>query len=86
MNWPETSALPRIWLLKSICYVQTEGLSGAETVALCREAALNAMRDSLQATAVNHEHFIRARLSIKPRITSEMLAFYRQFQAQNDAG
>ncbi len=38
----------------------TDGYSGAEMVAVCREAALTAMRGDLQCTRIMHAHFAAA--------------------------
>ena len=59
------------------------GLSGAEIAALCREAALVAMEQSVQARELTHEHFVRARERITPRITQEMLQFYADYRARS---
>jgi SpoVK/Ycf46/Vps4 family AAA+-type ATPase len=58
----------------------TEGFSGAETVAVCQEAAMMAMDENLNTPYVYMRHFVKATLSITPRITAEMLAFYDDFR------
>ncbi len=39
---------------------RSEGFTGADLAALVREAALAALIESLQATAVNQDHFSKA--------------------------
>jgi len=39
---------------------RSEGFTGADLAALVREAALAALTESLQATAVNQDHFSKA--------------------------
>ncbi len=38
----------------------TNGMSGADLEGVCREAALNALRDSVQASVVSARHFLAA--------------------------
>ena len=47
-------------VLVDVVVASTDGYSGAEMVAVCREAALTAMRNDLQCTRVMHAHFIAA--------------------------
>ncbi|KAJ8327454.1 AAA+-type ATPase [Batrachochytrium dendrobatidis] len=58
----------------------TEGFSGAETMAVCQEAALHAMEEDLHALCVFQRHFIDAIKRITPRITPRMLEFYDNFR------
>jgi SpoVK/Ycf46/Vps4 family AAA+-type ATPase len=58
---------------------RTDGYSGAELVAMCREAAYQALRQDLNCEKVMLEHFEKALASVKPRITREMLSFYESF-------
>lgn len=62
--------------------LRTEGFSGAELAALCREASLEALTESLDAATVGAVHFERALARMRPQITADMLAFYRSFQRQ----
>jgi AAA family ATPase len=59
---------------------ETPGFSGAELAALCREAALCAMEEDLDAPCIEHRHFDAARLRVLPQITSAMLAYYARFE------
>eukprot|EP00051_Salpingoeca_urceolata_P016906 m.227460 g.227460 ORF g.227460 m.227460 type:complete len:794 (-) comp18815_c0_seq2:96-2477(-) len=46
----------------------TPGCSGAELENLCREAALRALRDSIEATRVHRQHFEAALASVVPNV------------------
>ncbi|KAJ2159430.1 AAA+-type ATPase [Coemansia sp. RSA 552] len=59
---------------------RSAGFSGAEVVALCQEAGIEAMREDAGAQHVAMRHFARCLAAAKPRITPEMIEFYRQFQ------
>ena len=59
----------------------TDGHSGAEVVAICREAALNAMKeDPSGASMVTAAHFAVAMENVPRNITPEMLEFYARYQ------
>lgn len=55
------------------------GMSGAEIEAVCREAALMALEDSLDAQVVRWTHFERALLVVKPRTNKDMLIGYDEY-------
>ncbi|CAO3680002.1 unnamed protein product [Umbelopsis ramanniana] len=63
--------------------LKTDGYSGAEVVAICQEAALQAMEDDIDAQFIRQEHFVRAIRSMKKRITPEMLQFYDDFRSKS---
>ncbi|KAG2386675.1 hypothetical protein C9374_002419 [Naegleria lovaniensis] len=63
----------------------TENYSGAEMTALCREAAYLALQENIHAEYVEFKHFEAARRTILPRITQEMLDFYKEFANKNRA-
>lgn len=62
----------------------SEGFSGAETVAVCQQAALAAMEESVTIEFVEHRHFLAAIRNTTKRITPEVLAFYHAFQAKSN--
>ncbi|KAH8555568.1 P-loop containing nucleoside triphosphate hydrolase protein [Umbelopsis sp. PMI_123] len=62
---------------------KTEGYSGAEVVAICQEAALQAMEDDIDVQCIQQEHFMRAIQSMKKRITPEMIQFYDDFRSKS---
>ncbi|KAL1918848.1 uncharacterized protein VTP21DRAFT_2870 [Calcarisporiella thermophila] len=47
---------------------KTEGCSGADIENLCREAALLALRESIQEDKVTHENLLRARIGVRPSL------------------
>jgi AAA family ATPase len=59
----------------------SDGFSGAEVAAVCREACLLAIRESREATQfVSHRHLAAALAGITPAITPAMLAYYHGLQ------
>ncbi|KAJ2716842.1 AAA+-type ATPase [Coemansia spiralis] len=62
---------------------RTAGYSGAEVVALCQEAAMEALADDPDAQHVEMCHFDRCLTRFRPRITPEMLKFYAAFQKRS---
>jgi len=54
----------------------TEGYSGADLEAICREAALNALRKNKNAKKVTMKDFEGALKEIKPSLTKDMNKFY----------
>ncbi len=60
-----------------------KGLSGAEIAACCREAALKAMHENLNAQEVQLAHFVSAFEEVKPRITKAMLDFFKKYQEES---
>ena len=57
---------------------RTEGFSGADIEALCREAALNALRRDINAKEVTKQDFEEAFKVITPSVTKEMNKFYER--------
>ena len=55
------------------------GYSGADVEALCREAALNALRTNADAKEVSADDFTTAMENIKPSITPDMETWYQSF-------
>jgi len=58
----------------------TEGYSGADIEALCKEAAMNALREDINAKEVKMKHFEDAMKKITPSISKEMINFYKRFE------
>jgi SpoVK/Ycf46/Vps4 family AAA+-type ATPase len=56
-----------------------EGYSGAELAGLCRDAAIRAMEECINVKEIEMKHFVAAAKSVKPRITQEMLQFYKNY-------
>ena len=60
----------------------SKGYSGADIEALCREAALNALRQNIKAKEVNLNDFKSAMKNIGPSIRPDMEAWYKSFIRQ----
>ncbi len=57
----------------------TEGYSGADIEAVCREAALMALRENLKAKEVKMKHFEEVLKKIKPSLTNVNVKAYEEF-------
>jgi transitional endoplasmic reticulum ATPase len=57
---------------------ETEGYSGADIEALCREAALFALREDVKAKTVESKHFEKALKKVKPSITEDVFKRYQK--------
>ncbi len=57
----------------------TEGYSGADIEAVCREAALTALRENLKAKEVKMKHFEEVLKKIKPSLTNVNVKAYEEF-------
>jgi transitional endoplasmic reticulum ATPase len=60
----------------------SQNYSGADIDALCREAAMHALRGDVNAKEVAMEHFQEAMKIIGPSITSDMEKWYKSFMKQ----
>uniref|UniRef100_A0A1I7UC09 AAA domain-containing protein n=1 Tax=Caenorhabditis tropicalis TaxID=1561998 RepID=A0A1I7UC09_9PELO len=60
---------------------RTSGYSGAELVAVCRTAAMFAMRENIEATIVKWTHFEAALLAVVSRTEAYLLEIYEDFKA-----
>ena len=58
----------------------TEGYAGADIEAVCREAAIYALRKDFNAKSVEEEHFIEALNKVKPSITKEIEQAYKEIK------
>jgi transitional endoplasmic reticulum ATPase len=58
---------------------RTEGFSGADIEALCREAAMNALREDIKAKEVKKKHFEEALKKFTPSLTKEVQDHYQKF-------
>lgn len=57
---------------------KTEGYSGADLEAVCREAGLNALRSNMSATEIGKKDFSEALNKIKPSITEDVFSRYKK--------
>ena len=83
-----------LWEIHFVCIVldadvsvedlakRTEGYSGAEICAVCKEAAIFALRDSIEAKTVNGKHFDSAYDLVKPRLDCNSIKYYEDFSAK----
>ena len=62
---------------------KARGYSGADVEALCREAAMNALRDSIDAKEVSRKDFDIAMEMVKPSINEKMEEYYAQFSERS---
>ncbi len=58
---------------------KTEGYSGADIAAVCKEAGMLALREDLKAEEVSKEHFEEALKSVGPSITKDITDTYKEF-------
>jgi len=61
-----------------------DGLTGADIEAICREAALIAMRGNKKT--VSKSNFIEAISRIRPTVTPDMLEYYSKMEAKLTSG
>lgn len=62
---------------------KTEGFSGADLDALCREAGMYALRENKNAKEVTMKHFDNALNDVKPSLSKPILDFYSQFDERS---
>jgi transitional endoplasmic reticulum ATPase len=62
---------------------KTEGFSGADLDALCREAGMYALRENKNAKEVTMKHFDNALNDVKPSLSKPVLDFYSQFDERS---
>lgn len=58
----------------------TEGYSGAEIEAVCKEAALKALEDSFDILEISSKYFAKALHIVKPRTSPELLQLYEEYE------
>ena len=59
---------------------KTEGYSGADLAAVCKEAALTALRENKNAKEVKAKHFEAALKKIKPSITKDQIERFKEIE------
>lgn len=57
----------------------TEGYSGAEIQAICHEAAMNALEESLDAAIITKDHFKVALSIVTPRTPKSLIQLYENY-------
>mgnify|MGYP001615509136 FL=1 len=58
---------------------KAESFSGADIEAVCREAAMNALREDEKAKEVRMKHFDEAMRKLTPSISKDVVAHYNKF-------
>jgi len=66
--------------------VTSEGYTGADIEAVCREAAMIAMRENIEVRKVKNTHFMKALETVRPSIDDEMISFYKEMTAKLGKG
>ncbi len=65
---------------------KTDGFSGADIEALCREAAMIALRSDIKVKKVTKKHFVRALQEIRPSLTDELVKYYKKVSQDLGSG
>ena len=61
---------------------ETEGYVGADIEAICREAAILALRKDIKAKEVRQEHFDEALGKVKPSVDAETKLVYERLESE----
>ncbi|KAI8909376.1 P-loop containing nucleoside triphosphate hydrolase protein [Powellomyces hirtus] len=72
--------------IQQIAEVRTVRYTGADLKAVCREAAMEALRSGRDAAMVEVRHMEAALAAVKPTLSDEMLAQYQAFAQQFGSG
>jgi len=59
---------------------KTEGYAGSDIEAICREAAIIALRENMKSKEVSLKHFEQALKKVRPSITKEIEKAYESIQ------
>ncbi|XP_051041740.1 ribosome biogenesis protein SPATA5 isoform X1 [Phodopus roborovskii] len=63
--------------------LQTDTYSGAEIIAVCKEAALLALEEDIKADRIMKRHFTQALSIVTPRIPESLIRFYEDYQEKS---
>lgn len=56
-----------------------EGYSGAEVVAVCHEAAINALQENIMSSIITRDHFMTALNYVTPRTPQSLIELYKNY-------
>ena len=62
--------------------IQTEGFVGADIESLCREAAMNALREDADIPFVSQHHFEAAKTTVHPTMTPAAQEYYDKIELE----
>lgn len=65
---------------------KTEGYVGADIEALCREAAMLALREDINSRIVTSKHFEKAVETVRPSVTKETIDYYNRIATELVSG
>lgn len=74
-----TKTMPLVGVDLESVVARTEGYVGADLEALCREAAMVAMRESRDADKITMRHFDAALKTIRPSSSKDVMKWYENF-------
>ena len=61
---------------------ETEGYTGADIEAICREAGMNALREDIKSSKVYKKHFDESLKKLTPSLTPSVVNFYENMDKQ----
>ncbi len=64
----------------------TDGFSGADIEALCRESAMIALRDNIKVKKVKKDHFTKAMQHIRASLTDNLIEYYKKVSKELGSG
>lgn len=64
----------------------TDGYAGADIEGICRQAAMIALRENMDAKKVTKEHFMKALEETSPSVDDEMMAYYAEMNKKLGKG
>jgi len=64
----------------------SEGYVGADIEAICREAAMIALREDRETKKVKREHFMKALEKVRPSVDDEMIEYYKEMAGKLGKG
>lgn len=75
-----TNGMPINGVTNTELAAATEGYAGADIEAVCREAAIIALRTDIKAKEINKKHFDEALQKVRPSVTKEIEETYKELR------